>query len=125
MFDDKFFDAVGLGDYTPEQKLKLSQQLSELVQGRIAQRLSGVLTDEQSEQFANLIDADKEAEAFAYLETAYPEYPNLVAEETARAMNELQSDMESIARVIDEERGDAAGSDLPTNQDHPQPPQPL
>ncbi len=102
MFDDKFFEAAGLGHYTPEQKKDLSEKLGDLAQARIAKRLSEVLSDEQADHFAQLVDANQEDEAFTYLESVYPDYPVLVQEELAGVMNDFQADMTEIARAIDE-----------------------
>ena len=108
MFDDQFFTAAGLDSLTAEEKQQLREQLAGLIQERLAVRLTEVLTEEQAEQFSNLMDKDGEAEAFKYLEEVFPQYGELVAQEVERARQELLQDMQQVAERLEAEPDDDA-----------------
>lgn len=103
-FDDQFFAAIGMADAPAEDKQNMAMQLAELVQNRLAVRLGEVLNDEQAEHFANLLDADKEEEAFAYLEQVCPQYSELAAEEVDRVRQELLSDIDEAVNRLENQQ---------------------
>jgi hypothetical protein len=103
MFDEKFFEAAGLGEFSEEQKQQIAMKLAELVQQRLAIRLADELDDEQAENFSKLIDSGQEEQAFKYLETAYPGYADAMAQEIERARGELLADMQVAAEHLKDE----------------------
>ena len=99
MFDEKFFEAIGLHDASPDKKAELADQLGEAVQNRVAVRLSNVLTQEQMEKFSELADGSEE-KAFDYLQEQYPDYPLIVAEEVESVKAELSHDVASVRDAL-------------------------
>jgi hypothetical protein len=108
-FDEDFFTAIGLADAPEADKQKVAEDLAELIQSRVANRLGDVLTNEQGEHFANLLDEGKDVEAFEYLSEVYPEYGQIVQEEVDRARDELLNDMQTAIKIFDEKDAAAQG----------------
>ncbi|TAK88881.1 hypothetical protein EPO04_02065 [Patescibacteria group bacterium] len=86
--DDQFYQDIGYGQATEEQKLELAAQLSEVVQNRVALKLSDLLSEEQLKQLDEAVEDGDEA-VFKKLAELYPAYPELVRAETDAVKAEL------------------------------------
>jgi hypothetical protein len=92
-FDDQFFQAIGLGSASDEDRAKMVSKLAELVQGRVAAQLSELLTDDQLEHFDKLLDSEGDDAALAYVEQVYPQYPQLLQQEIDHVKQQFVADV--------------------------------
>jgi phenylpyruvate tautomerase PptA (4-oxalocrotonate tautomerase family) len=102
-FDEQFFQQIGLGSASDEERAEIIKKLADLVQGRVAMRLSEVLGEHQLEQFDNLLETQGDEAASAYIESVYPTYGNLVQEEIDKAKQELAGDVTAVAARLEQE----------------------
>ncbi|HEX7260082.1 MAG TPA: DUF5663 domain-containing protein, partial [Candidatus Saccharimonadia bacterium] len=99
--NDDFFNQIGLRGATDEQKDKLAEQLTQIVQNRIAVRLVEVLTVDELEHFDELLESKGEDEAYEYLLKIYPEYPELLDGEVTQVKSALSQDVATVGEVVE------------------------
>jgi hypothetical protein len=102
-FDDQFFQDIGFGNATEEERAEIIAKLAELVQSRIAVKLSEVLDEEQLAYFDELLQKSGEDAAVTYVEEVYPAYNELMQSEIDRAKQEFVSDVQQVAAKLDEQ----------------------
>jgi hypothetical protein len=106
-FDDQFFQAIGLGSASDEDRADMINKLAELVQGRVALKLTDVLTEEQLDHFDKLLDSDDDEAALAYVQQVYPQYNQLLQSEVEAVKQEFAGD---VQQVMDELKPPPAAS---------------
>ncbi|HUC19962.1 MAG TPA: DUF5663 domain-containing protein, partial [Candidatus Polarisedimenticolaceae bacterium] len=99
---DDFFNSVGLRGATDEQKAKLTEQLTQIVQNRMAAKLVQVLTVEELEHFDNLLEEQGDDPAYDYLLGIFPDYPDLLNEEVVRVKAALSQDVAAVGQVVED-----------------------
>ncbi len=102
-FDDRFFQNIGFGSATEEERAEIIMKLSELIQSRIAVKLSEELDEEQLAYFDELLQKSGDDAAVAYVEEIYPSYNELMQAEIDRAKQEFISDVQQVAAKVDEQ----------------------
>lgn len=100
MIDDQFFKEIGMDDIDPKQKEELLDQLSELVENDMAQKLAATLSDEQMEQFDALLEENKDEEAYDYLLEVYPGYQVELQAAADRVKQAFVEDMEGLIQQV-------------------------
>jgi Protein of unknown function (DUF5663) len=95
-FDDQFFQTIGLGSASDEDRAEMISKLAELVQGRVALKLTEVLTEEQLEHFDKLLEGDDDDAALAYVQQVYPQYPQLLQSEVDAVKKEFTGDVQQV-----------------------------
>ena len=100
-FDDQFFTSIGLGDASDEDRAEMVSKLAELVQGRVALKLSDALTEEQLNHFDKLLESDGDDAALAYVQRVYPEYPQLLQGEVDAVKREFAGDIQEMMNDLD------------------------
>ncbi|MBA2279425.1 hypothetical protein H0V99_03245 [Candidatus Saccharibacteria bacterium] len=87
--DNDFLVSLGLGGLPVEEKNKLLQHTYETLEMRVGMRLAEKMTDSQLDEFESFIDRNDEAGALRWLETNFPNYKDVVAEELEKLKQEV------------------------------------
>lgn len=87
--DNDFLNSLGLGALPVEEKNKLLQAIYERLEMNVGMRLAEKMTDAQLDEFEGFIDRNDEAGALRWLETNFPNYKQVVAEELEKLKNEI------------------------------------
>lgn len=87
--DNNFLQSLGLGGLPVEEKNKLLQMIYERLEMNVGMRLAEKMTDQQLDEFESFIDRNDEAGALKWLETNFPNYKDVVAEELEKLKTEV------------------------------------
>ncbi len=94
--DDNLLRELGLGALPPAEKNRMLAHIYETLEMRVGMRLAEQMTNEQLDEFERFIDANDEAGALKWLETNFPNYKDVVAEE----LNKLKAEISAAAPQI-------------------------
>jgi hypothetical protein len=87
--DNNFLSSLGLGSLPVDEKNKLLQAIYERLEMNVGMRLAERMTDSQLDEFESFIDNNDEAGALRWLETNFPDYKQVVAEELEKLKKEI------------------------------------
>jgi hypothetical protein len=126
--DDNLLRELGLGDLPAAEKNKMLAHIYETLELRVGMKLAEQMSDAQLDEFEGFIDRNDEAGALKWLETNFPDYKQVVADELEKLKSEIKAQASQIMQAT---MADAAGSQLPaeppadpqTNQTAPDQPQ--
>lgn len=104
--DDNLLQELGLGTLAPADKQRMLQHIYETLEMRVGMKLAEQMTNEQLDEFEGFIDSNDEAGALRWLETNFPNYKDVVAQELEALKSEI--------------KGQAADIVAATHQDQPQ-----
>lgn len=79
--DDNLLRELGLGELPADEKNKMLAHIYETLEMRVGMKLAEKMTNEQLDEFEGFIDKNDEAGALKWLETNFPNYKQVVAEE--------------------------------------------
>jgi archaellum component FlaC len=88
--DDNLLKELGLGALPPAEKNKMLAHIYETLEMRVGMKLAEKMTNEQLDEFEAFIDRNDEAGALKWLETNFPNYKQVVAEELETLKNEIK-----------------------------------
>jgi hypothetical protein len=88
--DDNLLHELGLGSLPVEEKNKMLAHIYETLEMRVGMKLAEQMTDEQLDEFESFIDRNDEAGALHWLETNFPNYKQVVAQELENLKNEIK-----------------------------------
>ena len=111
--DDNFLNELGLGALPPAEKNKMLAHIYETLEMRVGMRLAEKMTNEQLDEFEAFINKNDEAGALKWLETNFPNYKQVVAEE----LDKLKGEISQVAPQIVQQ-----ALDVQASQPQPQPP---
>jgi len=94
--DDNLLQELGLGALSPEDKRVMLGHIYETLEMRVGMTLAQQMTDEQLNEFERFIDANDEAGALKWLETNFPDYKQVVANELDKLKNEIKAQAPQI-----------------------------
>lgn len=94
--DDNFLKELGLGSLPAVEKNKMLSHIYETLEMRVGVRLASGMTDAQLDEFESYINNNDEAGALKWLETNFPNYKDVVAEE----LNKLKEEVKAAAPQI-------------------------
>jgi hypothetical protein len=94
--DNTFLEELGLGTLPPVEKNKMLAHIYETLEMRVGMKLAEQMTNEQLDEFERYINAQDEAGALKWLETNFPNYKAVVAEE----LEKLKSEISQVAPQI-------------------------
>lgn len=88
--DDNLLRELGLGALPAEEKNKMLAHIYETLEMRVGMKLAERMTNQQLDEFEGFIDRNDEAGALKWLETNFPNYKQVVAEELEVLKNEIK-----------------------------------
>lgn len=97
--DDNLLQELGLGQLPPAEKNKMLAHIYETLELRVGMRLAEQMSDTQLDEFEAFIDRNDEAGALRWLETNFPDYKRVVADELEKLKAEIKSQAPSIVEA--------------------------
>lgn len=88
--DNNLLDEIGLSALPPEEKKKMLAHIYETLEMRVGVRLAEQMSDQQLDEFESFINNNDEAGALRWLETTFPSYKEVVADEFEKLKNEIR-----------------------------------
>lgn len=88
--DDNLLVELGLGSLPAEEKKAFLAHIYEKLELNVGVRLAEQMSEQQLMEFEQLINSGDEAGAFHWLETTFPGYKEVVAEEFDKLKNEIR-----------------------------------
>lgn len=87
--DDNLLQELGLGTLPVVEKNKMLAHIYETLEMRVGMKLAEQMTNEQLDEFEAFIDRNDEAGALKWLETNFPNYKQVVADELETLKKEI------------------------------------
>lgn len=94
--DDNLLKELGLGDLPAADKNRMLQHIYETLEMRVGMKLAEQMTNDQLDEFESYIDKNDEAGALKWLETNFPNYKQVVADE----LEKLKAEIKQVAPRI-------------------------
>jgi hypothetical protein len=94
--DNTLLEELGLGSLPPEEKNRMLAHIYETLEMRVGMKLAEQMTNEQLDEFEGFIDKNDEAGALKWLETNFPNYKQVVAEELDKLKAEVKGSADQI-----------------------------
>lgn len=131
--DDTLLEEIGLIALPKQERDQMLRQIYETLEMRVGMRLAERMTDQQLDEFERFIDTNDEGGALKWLETNFPDYKQVVADELAKLKEEIKKDstqiletMKSQGVELDYNRKAVPAQAAPAQQSAAtQPPQPM
>src|SRR3989338_5712953 len=89
--DDNLLQQLGLGSLPPAEKNKMLAHIYETLELRVGMKLAEQMSDAQLDEFEKYIDSNDEAGALKWLETNFPNYKQVVADELEKLKIEIKN----------------------------------
>lgn len=102
--DNAFLEELGLGSLPPVEKNKMLAHIYETLEMRVGMKLAEQMSNEQLDEFESYINRQDEAGALKWLETNFPNYKQVVAEE----LEKLKAEIKQVAPQIVAQAAQAA-----------------
>ena len=94
--DNQLLVDAGLGDLPEEEKKALLAHLYEQLEINVGKTLASQMSDEQLTEFEAFVDSNDEEGALKWLETNFPKYRDVVAQELDKLVKELKDNKEKL-----------------------------
>ncbi len=94
--DNNLLTELGLGALPAEQKNSMLQHIYETLEMRVGMKLADQMSNEQLDEFEGFIDRNDEAGALKWLETNFPDYKQVVADELETLKAEVKKTSDKI-----------------------------
>jgi hypothetical protein len=94
--DDNLLKELGLGDLPASEKNKMLAHIYETLELRVGMRLAEQMSDQQLDEFEGFIDRNDEPGALKWLETNFPDYKKVVADELEKLKGEIKTQAPQI-----------------------------
>lgn len=103
--DDNLLRELGLGDLPPQEKNRMLQHIYETLEMRVGMKLAEGMSNQQLDEFEKLMPLQtdteemrkqKEQQALTWLETNFPNYKQVVADELEKLKAEIKSSAAQI-----------------------------
>jgi len=115
--DDNLLKELGLGELPPAEKNKMLSHIYETLEMRVGMKLAEKMSNEQLDEFEGFIDKNDEAGALKWLETNFPNYKQVVAEELENLKTEIH---QAAPQILAASQQAGQGSPPPPNTIPPQ-----
>lgn len=89
--DDNLLQELGLGALPAAEKNRMLSHIYETLEMRVGMKLAQKMTNEQLDEFEAFIDRNDEAGALKWLETNFPDYKQVVADELEALKTEVKT----------------------------------
>lgn len=87
--DNNLLQDIGLATLPDSEKNSLLKHIYETLEMRVGMRLADQMTNEQLDEFERYFEAKDDAGAFAWLESNFPNYKDIVQEEFDKLKGEV------------------------------------
>lgn len=104
--DDKFLESLGLGGLPQAEKDEMKRHIYETLEMRVGMTLASNMSEAQLDEFEGLMNKNDEEGALKWLESNFPNYRQVVADE----LEKLKGEVKAAAPQIVSESGGAADS---------------
>ena len=94
--DNTLLEELGLGSLSVEDKNKMLAHIYETLEMRVGVRLAEQMSNEQLDEFEGFIDSNDEAGALKWLESNFPDYKQVVADELEKPKAEIKASAPQI-----------------------------
>lgn len=94
--DDNLLKELGLDALSPEEKNKMLAHIYETLEMRVGMKLAEQMSNEQLDEFESFIDRNDEAGALKWLETNFPDYKQVVADQLETLKAEIKASAPQI-----------------------------
>ena len=111
--DNSLLEEVGLGTLPESEKVALLRHIYETLEMNVGMRLADQMTNDQLDEFERFFNAQDDAGAFHWLETNFPNYKDIVAEEFSRLKQQVTQDAPHILAVSQNENGAQPSASAP------------
>lgn len=110
--DDNLLRELGLGALPPQEKNRMLAHIYETLEMRVGMRLAEGMSSEQLDEFEKLMptkeDTDevktqKEKDALGWLESNFPNYKQVVAEELDKLKQEIKASSQQILASVQQQ----------------------
>ncbi len=97
--DDNLLQELGLGSLPPAEKNKMLAHIYETLELRVGMKLAEQMSDAQLDEFETFIDRNDEEGALKWLETNFPNYKQVVADELEKLKGEIKTQAPAIVEA--------------------------
>lgn len=122
--DNQLLIDLGLGGLPAEEKNRMLAHIYETLEMRVGMKLAEQMTDAQLDEFEGFIDRNDEAGALKWLETNFPNYKQVVADELEKLKVEIKASAPQIVAASQQAQA-AATQSTPTAMQQPYAGQPV
>ncbi|HET7827425.1 MAG TPA: DUF5663 domain-containing protein [Candidatus Saccharimonadales bacterium] len=120
--DDNLLRELGLGDLPASEKNKMLAHIYETLELRVGMKLAEQMSDAQLDEFEGFIDRNDEAGALKWLETNFPDYKQVVADELDKLKSEIKAQAPQIMQATMADVGGQPAGQNPPPAEPSQPP---
>jgi predicted RNA-binding Zn ribbon-like protein len=106
--DNALLDELGLGSLSPEDKNRMLAHIYETLEMRVGMKLAEQMTNDQLDEFEAYIDKNDEAGALKWLETNFPNYKQVVADQLEQLKLEIKASAQQILAASQQQSSDVA-----------------
>lgn len=106
--DDTLLEELGLASLPKPERDALLRQIYEMLEMRVGMRLAERMSDQQLDEFERFIETNDEAGALKWLESNFPDYKQVVADELEKLKGEIKKDSSKIIEAVQTGAGPAA-----------------
>jgi len=120
--DDNLLQELGLGTLPPQEKNRMLQHIYETLEMRVGMRLAEGMSNQQLDEFEKLmpiqtdteeVRKQKEQQALTWLETNFPNYKQVVADELEKLKGEIKT---SAAQIVAAAQQPSQAPQMPPQQ---------
>lgn len=97
--DNTLLEELGLGSLPPEEKNKMLAHVYETLEMRVGMKLAEQMSNDQLDEFESFIDRNDEPGALTWLETNFPDYKQVVAQQLDILKNEIKASASAIVNA--------------------------
>lgn len=98
--DDSLLEEIGLISLPKAERDQMLRQIYETLEMRVGMKLAERMSDQQLDEFERFIDTNDEAGALKWLETNFPDYKQVVADELDKLKGEIKQDSSKIIETM-------------------------
>lgn len=117
--DNALLEELGLGSLAAEDKNNMLKHIYDTLEMRVGMKLAEQMTNEQLDEFEGFIDRNDEAGALKWLESNFPNYKQVVAQELDKLKEEVKQSASQIIAATQQTQAAEQPSDLQSFDQQP------
>ena len=98
--DNTLLEELGLGTLPADEKNKMLAHIYETLEMRVGMKLAEQMSNDQLDEFEAFIGKNDEAGALKWLESNFPDYKKVVAEELDKLKDEIKQSASQIVASV-------------------------